>query len=157
MTDRNLTQAAVARAELRRLGIPVDSLSDRQAVELWGRFLRERVPSPPIRAGSAPVNARAWATAALTAGGFVAPEDRRQLAAVDDGGPDIDLGVIGILVMRHLNRSGSRPRGWTDAALAVRVPNGNPADFSRAQTVIDQAAQDAGIPATPKPRWWVTT
>jgi hypothetical protein len=116
MDEPDLTAAAVARAELRRLGIPVDNLTNEQAVALWGRFLRARIPSPPVSGGTPPVNARAWAAAALTAGGFVTPEDQHQRADLGDGGPDADLGIVGVLVMRHM--SGSRPGGWTDDALA---------------------------------------
>lgn len=74
MDEPDLTPAAVARTELRRLGILVDNLTNEQAVALWGRFLRAHIPSPPVPTGILPVNARAWAAAALTAGGFVAPD-----------------------------------------------------------------------------------
>ena len=100
--DPNVTPAATARAQLRRLGIAVDNLTDKQAIALWADFLRRKIPAPPVPAGSPPVNARAWAAAALTAGGFDAPEGRRQRADLGDGGPDVDFGVIGVLVMRHL-------------------------------------------------------
>lgn len=153
MDEPDLTPAAVAHAELRRLGIPVDNLTNEQAVALWGRFLRARIPSPPVPGGSPPVNARAWAAAALTAGGFVAPEDRRQRADLGDGGPDVDLGIVGVLVMRHM--SGSRPGGWTDDALAGQLGD-DPENVRRAQKVIDLAADDVGRQATPAPRWWLS-
>jgi hypothetical protein len=153
MDEPDLTRAAVARAEMRRLGIPVDNLTDEQAVGLWGSFLRDRVPAPRVRGGTPPVNARAWAAAALTAGGFVAPEDRRQRADLADGGPDVDLGIVGLLVMRHM--SGSRPAGWTDDALAGQLGD-NPENVRRAQKVIDLAANDVGREATPAPRWWLS-
>src|SRR5450755_4616899 len=84
-----------------------------------GRFLRERIPAPAVPDGSPPVNARAWAAAALTAGGFVQPGDRRQRADLGDGGEHLDLGVVAILVMRHMSGSQSwdgptkrSQRGW---------------------------------------------
>jgi hypothetical protein len=122
------------------LGIPVDNLTNEQAVALWGRFLRARIPSPPVPGGTAPVNARAWAAAALTAGGFVTPEDKRQRADLGDGGPDVDLGIVGVLVMRDM--SGSRAGGWTDDA--TRWPARR------------RAADDVGREATPAPRWWLS-
>jgi hypothetical protein len=151
--DQNLRSATAARTQLKRLGIAVDNLTDEQAVALWAEFLRRQIPAPSIPAGSPPVNARAWAAAALTAGGFVAPEDRRQRAHLDDGGPEVDLGVIGVLVMRHL--SNSRPKGWTDEALAARFGD-DPENFRRAQQVIDMAADDVGRPAKSGARWWLT-
>lgn len=144
---------ARARAELARLGIPDAALTDEQAVSLWGGFLRERIPAPAINAGSPPVNAKVWAAAALTVGGFVQPDDRRQRADLGDGGPDVDLGVVAMVVMRHM--SGSRPPGWTDEALAAQVGD-DPSNFDRAQRVVDQAAEDIGRPASPTPRWWLS-
>jgi hypothetical protein len=141
-----------ARIELSHLDIPDENLTDDQAIGLFGRFLRERIPAPAVPAGSPAVNAQVWAAAALTAGGFRAPEDRGQRADLGDDGPDVDLGVIGILVMRHL--SGSAPAGWTDEDLATKF-NELPETFARAQRVIDEAAQDVGRPATPAPRWWL--
>jgi hypothetical protein len=70
-----------------------------------------------------------------------------------DGGPNVDLGVIGVLVMRHL--SGSRPKGWTDEALAAQFGD-DPENFRRAQQVIDLAADDLGQPAKFGARWWLT-
>jgi len=148
------TNIAHARAELARLGIPVSALTDQQAVTLWGAFLRERIPSPTVPAGSPPVNARAWMAAALAAGGFVAPEDRRQRGDLDDGGADVDLGVVGTVVMRHMSRS--RPSGWTDEALAAQLRDSSE-NFARAQSVLDEVATDVGRPASPAPRWWLDT
>ena len=151
--DPNLAQIATARAELNRLGIPADALSDEDAVSAWSQIVRATIPSPPVRAGSSPVNAIAWATAALTAGGFAQPEDRRQQADLGDGGSPVDLGVLAILVMRHLSEA--RPQGWTDRDLAQKVPQGNPEDFDRAQAIIDQASADAGVEAKQGQRWWL--
>ena len=53
--DSNLMPAASARAQLRRLGIAVDNLTDRQATALWADFLRSQIPAPPVPAGSPPV------------------------------------------------------------------------------------------------------
>jgi len=150
--DDNLTPIAVARVQLRRLGIPVDELTDDQVLEYWGQMVREQIPSPPVPAGSSHVNARAWVAAALTAGGFAAPEDRRQQADLGDGGRDVDLGI---LVMRHRSRNNAPRLNWTDEALAADLRD-DPANIARAQRVIDQAAIDVGVPAIPAERWWLS-
>jgi hypothetical protein len=47
--DQNLTPAATARAQLRRLGIAVDNLTDKQATALWADFLRRQILRRPFR------------------------------------------------------------------------------------------------------------
>jgi hypothetical protein len=44
--DPNLMPAATARAQLRRLGIAVDNLTDNQATALWADFLCRQIPAP---------------------------------------------------------------------------------------------------------------
>jgi hypothetical protein len=145
-------RATQARSGLERLGIPTQSISDEVAVHWWGQVLAERIPAPAVPAGSPPVSARAWMAAALTVGGFRQPEDREQRARLDDGGPDVHMAVLGVLLMRHM--SAGRPQGWTDEGLAARMPE--PAeDFARAQRVLDEVAGEVGRLATPEPTWWL--
>ncbi len=88
--------------------------------------------------------------AAPSAGGFRQPEDHEQRARLDDGGADVRMGVLGLLLMRHM--SGARPQGWSDERLADQIhqPVG---DLERAQRVLDEVAEAVGRPATPEPHW----
>ncbi len=90
-----------ARRQLERLGIPTGVLSDAQTIEMLRQIFLQGTP-PAIRAGTPPINGRAWLAATLTVGRFVQPEDREQMADLGDGGPPVPLGALAILVMRHL-------------------------------------------------------
>lgn len=143
-----------ARLGLERLGIPTSELTDEQAVDFFASIASVGEPGPAVRAGAPPINARAWIGVALTVGAFIEPEDREQLADLNDGGDTVDLGVVVLVVMRHM--SGSQPQGWTDEALAARVGE-TPEAFTRTQQVLDVVAEDVGRPASPAPRWWLRT
>lgn len=141
-----------ARAQLRRLGIPDENLSDEQALKLLEDMIRAQVPAPPIPAETPPVNGRAWLAAALTAGGFAQPEDRQQTADLgDDGGP-VPLAALAMVVMRHLPNA-RPPQPWTDERLSVETKL--PIDaLRRSQTLLDQVAEDVGRPNKLGAGWW---
>jgi hypothetical protein len=145
-------EADRARDMLRRAGRLEPGMTDDEVMAATGELMRERIPAPAVPAGSAVISGRAWLSDALTAGGFRAPEDRRQRADLGDGGPDVDLGILGILVMRH--RSGSRPARWDNAGLAAELRGSSVDEFERGQRLLDEVAADLGVPATPEPRWW---
>ena len=84
MADERTTPEE-ARRQLARMGIPAAALSDEQAIRFLGQILRAKLP-PAIPASTPPISGRAWLSAALTAGGFVQPEDRKQTADLGDGG-----------------------------------------------------------------------
>jgi hypothetical protein len=149
----DIRDPAVARELLARAGRLKPGMSDDEVVAEARAVLREQIPAPPIPAGSSPISARAWLSDALTAGGFAAPEDRKQRAEIRDGGPSVDLSVLATLVMRHRSRGGARPSGWDDTSLGARIRQ--PAeDLTRAQKLLDEVADDLGVPATAGPRWW---
>ncbi len=148
----NLEQA---RRILSAAGRLAQGMTDDELIAAASEVMKERVPAPAVPAGRESVNARAWLADALTAGGFRAPEDRKQRADLGDGGPVVDLGVLGVLVMRHRSQGGGRPSDldWDDAGLAARLHQ-PVEDFSRAQSLLDEVAADVGVQATPEPRWW---
>jgi hypothetical protein len=141
-----------ARAQLRRLGIPDQNLSDEQALKLLGDLIRAQVPAPPIPARTPPVNGRAWLAAALTAGGWAVPEDRQQTADLGDGRDPVPLAALAFLVMRHLPNA-RPPQPWTDEHLSAetKLPID---DLRRSQTLLDQVAEDVGRPNKLGARWW---
>jgi hypothetical protein len=152
MTDINDPDAiGEVRAFLeRRMGIDPATLTD-DGVRETARALLKNL-GQTIPAGSPPINGRAWLGAALTIGGFKQPEDRKQRAELNDGGSDVDLAVLAVLVMRYLARS--RPKTmWTDEALAAQLHQ-PVEDLRRSQVLLDEVAGDVGVPSTLGPRWW---
>lgn len=136
---------------LRAAGQPADSMTDEELVDAMLKRLEEKIPAPTPRAGSKPVNGRVWLHEALTAGGFRQPEDKRQLVELGDGGAPVDLGILGILTMRHL--SGTDAPDWSDERLAREL--GAPIEeLRRGQALLDEVAALVGRSATPYPRWW---
>ncbi len=132
-------------------GEPADAMTDDELVEAMRQRLEEKIPAPAPRAGSKPVNGRLWLHESLTAGGFRQPEDKRQLADLGDGGELVDLGILGIITMRHL--SGSDEPDWSDERLAGEL--GAPIEhLHRGQVLLDEVAALVGKPATPYERWW---
>src|SRR4051794_12708146 len=89
------------RRMLRRAGIDSDELSDDEVRDAMRRLPEQAVPAPGIPAGSPLVSARAWLSDAMTSGGIRRPEDPTQETELEDGGPPIDLGILGILIMRQ--------------------------------------------------------
>ena len=141
-----------ARRQLTRMGLPVDHVSDQAVLELLSQIMRTLVPAPAVPAGSPPVNGRAWLAAALTAGGFRRPEDRKQTADLGDGGEIVDLGILALVVMRHLANA-RPPRGMSDEFLAVDA--GAQIDhLRRTQAVLDEVSEEIDRPAKLGPRWW---
>jgi len=150
MADERTTPEE-ARRQLARMGIPAAALSDEQAIRFLGQILRAKLP-PAIPASTPPISGRAWLSAALTAGGFVQPEDRKQTADLGDGGPPVPLGALAILVMRHLP-NGKPSVKLTDELLAAQS-NGQVDDLRRVQAVLDEVAEDVGIPNRLAYHWW---
>jgi hypothetical protein len=145
-------QVKRAREILQRAGRLDTGMTDDEVVTAAGELMRERIPAPAVPAGTPIISGRAWLSDALTAGGFRAPEDRRQRADLGDGGPDVDLGILAVLVMRH--RSGGRPADWDNAGLVAKFPGSTIEEFERGQRLLDGVAADLGVPARPEPRWW---
>jgi hypothetical protein len=134
------------------MGIPAERLSDEQALDLLGQIMRAKIPAPAVPAGSSPINGRAWLATGLTAGGFRQPEDRQQTADLGDRGPPVPLGALAILVMRHLPNA-RPPFPWTDERLAAGS-NRKVDDLRRGQALLDEVAEDVGVPNKLGPRWW---
>ncbi|WCB95504.1 hypothetical protein DSM104299_04252 [Baekduia alba] len=131
---------------------PVDTMTDDELVAAMSESLAERIPAPAPKEGSAPTNGRVWLHEALTAGGFKQPEDRHQRANLGDGGDTIDLGVLGILVIRHMANA-FPPAPWTDERLARET--GMPVDdLRRGQRLLDEVAADVGREPKLGHRWW---
>lgn len=145
-------QVRRAREMLGQAGRLEPEMTDDEVMAAMGELMRERIPAPAVPSGKPVISGRAWLSDALTAGGFRAPEDRKQRADLGDGGPDVDLGILGILVMRH--RSGSRPAGWDNAGLSAQFHGSSVDEFERGQRLLDEVAADLGVTATPEPRWW---
>jgi hypothetical protein len=141
------------RRTLRDAGINPDLLTDDEVRDEMRRLLDRVVPAPAVPASSRPVNGRVWLSDAVTSGGFQQPENPHQLANLGDGGPPVELAVLGLLVMRHLSGSREHAAGWTDEALSRRV--GIPLDdIRRGQKLLDDVAALVGREATSAARWW---
>lgn len=116
-----------AREMLQRAGRLDPRMTDQEVMTAMGELMRERVPAPAVPAGKPIISGRAWLSDALTAGGLRAPEDRRQRADLGDGGPDVDLGLLGVLgnaspVRRTTGRIGQRrARGQVPRLVGRRV------------------------------------
>lgn len=131
--------------------LPVDDLCDEQLIEAMRARLDAKIPAPPVRAGSGPTNGRLWLHETLTAGGFKQPEDEHHRADLGDGGETVELGLLGLLVMRHM--SGSDEPDWSDERLS-RESGATVDDFRRGQALLDEVAVAVGCAASPRPRWW---
>ncbi len=138
--------------DLLRNSHPVDDMSPMELVSAMQTRLEERIPAPEPRATGRPTNGRLWLHEALTAGGFREPEDKHQRADLGDGGELVDLGLLGILVMRHTSSS-SAP-DFSDERLS-RELGCSVQDLERGQRLLDEVALLVGRPATPAHRWWV--
>ena len=89
------------RADLDRRGIDHGHLNDIEAFHL-SCALRGWHVTPRTAAGSAPIDARVWLTAALSAGGrYAAPETPGHPADLRDGGAEIDSVILMAVVQRH--------------------------------------------------------
>jgi len=131
------------------VGLDASRLTDDEVRARVRALLDERVPAPAVGFGDGPINGREWFAAALTAGGFRQPEDRR---AVVDAAEPVHLVVLAILVMRHLPNA--RPKQpWTDESLAAQSGQ-SVEDFARAQRLLDEVAADVGVPPRLGARWW---
>lgn len=143
-----------ARGHLESLSIDHATLTHADVVTLsyslhgWQLF-------PATPAGAAPIVARVWLFAALTArGGYQAPERDGHPADLEDGGPLVDSVVLMALIQRHFLRETAT--GWEDGALAHALGVGLE-DVTRAQRVLDQVLT---LPARTRrlaplgSRWW---
>jgi hypothetical protein len=108
--------------------------------------------TPPVSAGSPPVNALVWLTCAMAADGrYRAPEDFHHSAELGDGGPLIDVAVLMAVVQRQCLPE-TQP-GWDDARLSQELGVAA-ADLARAQLVLDHAAQLTRRNAPLGAGWW---
>lgn len=145
------------RAQLRRLGIPDENLSDEQALKLLGDMIRAQVPAPPIPAGTPPVNGRAWLAAALTAGGFAQPADCQQTADLGDDGDPVPLAALAMVVMRHLPNARPRSRGLMSVCRPRRSCRSTPSVAHRPSWI--RSPTTSGVPTISalaggsRPRW----
>jgi len=140
------------RADLHRRGIDHEHLDDIEAFHL-SCALRGWHVTPRTAAGSRPIDARVWLTAALSSGGrYAAPETPGHPADLRDGGPAIDSVILMAVVQRHFLPLPDH--AWDDESLGDHLGLDS-GDVARAQAVLDEVQAALGRAEAPLgAAWW---